>query len=293
VVLQSDTENPLCFPSPERLESDGAVRVSWADRLIAVEKLRAQGVQYSLVEVAGGGLGLLSPVKCATASLHERHGRAFNFLGVNEMSQADWYFDFISPYAYLGLMRLRELPQDLEIHYRPVLFAGLLNHWEQKGPAEIAPKRSWTYRSCTWWASAHGIPFRFPAAHPFNSLPYLRLAIAAGSTGQAVRLIFEALWTSAADPADPALLAELAGALDVDPQAWSRQPVKDALRAGTQQAIAAGVFGVPTLRVGDELFWGADATDFAKAYLADPGILGTAEMRRVATLPVGASRIPI
>jgi hypothetical protein len=101
------------------------------------------------------------------------------------MSQADWYFDFISPYAYLGLMRLRELPQDLEIRYRPVLFAGLLNHWEQKGPAEIAPKRSWTYRSCTWWASAHGIPFRFPAAHPFNSLPYLRLAIAAGSTGHA------------------------------------------------------------------------------------------------------------
>ena len=209
------------------------------------------------------------------------------------MSQADWYFDFISPYAYLGLMRLRELPQDLEIRYRPVLFAGLLNHWEQKGPAEIAPKRSWTYRSCTWWASAHGIPFRFPAAHQLNSLPYLRLAIAAGSTGQAVRLIFEALWTSAADPADPALLAELAGALGVDPQAWSHQPVKDALRGGTQQAIAAGVFGVPTLRVGDELFWGADATDFVKAYLADPGILGTAEMRRVATLPVGASRIPI
>ena len=132
------------------------------------------------------------------------------------MSQADWYFDFISPYAYLGLMRLRELPQDLEIRYRPVLFAGLLNHWEQKGPAEIAPKRSWTYRSCTWWASAHGIPFRFPAAHPFNSLPYLRLAIAAGSTGHAVRRIFEALWTTAADPSDPALLAELAQGLAGD-----------------------------------------------------------------------------
>jgi 2-hydroxychromene-2-carboxylate isomerase len=96
----------------------------------------------------------------------------------------DWYFDFISPYAYLGMLRLGELPQEFEVRYRPVLFAGLLNHWQQKGPAEISPKRSWTYRSCTWWATRQGIPFRFPAAHPFNSLPYLCLAIAAGNTGE-------------------------------------------------------------------------------------------------------------
>ena len=56
MILQSATENPLCFPPLERLESDGGVSVPWADRLIAVEKLRAQGVQYSLVVVAGGGL---------------------------------------------------------------------------------------------------------------------------------------------------------------------------------------------------------------------------------------------
>ncbi|MCM8597795.1 MAG: 2-hydroxychromene-2-carboxylate isomerase [Candidatus Accumulibacter sp.] len=212
--------------------------------------------------------------------------------GKQDMQQLDWYFDFISPYAYLGLMRLGELP-DVAITYRPVLFAGLLNHWEQKGPAEIPPKRAWTYRSCTWTASRQGIRFRFPAAHPFNSLPYLRLAIAAGSTADAVHRIFEALWTTAADPADPSLIVELARSLAVDPADVSRQQFKDTLRSATEQAIARGVFGVPTLDVGGELFWGADATDFARAYLADPAILTTAEMQRVAKLPIGVSRIPV
>lgn len=206
------------------------------------------------------------------------------------MRQADWYFDFISPYAYLGLARLGELPPDVAIRYRPVLFAGLLDHWQQKGPAEIAPKRLWTYRSCTWMASQRGVPFRFPAKHPFNSLPYLRLAIAAGNSEPAVRLIFDALWTTAADPADGRVLADLAQALAVDPERPSHPEVKEALRGATQQAIAAGVFGVPTLALDGELFWGADATDFVKAYLADPRILSTAEMRRVADLPVGAAR---
>lgn len=209
------------------------------------------------------------------------------------MQQADWYFDFVSPYAYLGLLRLGELPPGLEISFRPVLFAGLLNHWEQKGPAEIPPKRSWTYRSCTWQAARHGIPFRFPAAHPFNSLPYLRLALAAGSGGHAVRRIFDALWTTGADPSDPRLIAELTHSLHLDPTELSRQEVKDALRIGTEHAIARGVFGVPTLDIGGELFWGADAMDFVQAYLDDPGILSTAEMQRLATLPVGAARRPL
>ena len=105
-----------------------------------------------------------------------------------------WYFDFVSPYSYICLHRLKEL--DAEIVYKPVLFAGLLNHWGQKGPAEIPSKRQWTYRWCTWWAGELGIPFRFPASHPFNPLQHLRLAIAAGCTPQAVKLIFEAIWTS-------------------------------------------------------------------------------------------------
>ena len=54
---------------------------------------------------------------------------------------ADWYFDFVSPFAYLQLMDFKRLPDSLGIRYRPVLFAGLLGHWGQKGPAEIPDKR--------------------------------------------------------------------------------------------------------------------------------------------------------
>lgn len=206
------------------------------------------------------------------------------------MRTADWYFDFISPYSYFGLIRLEELGKELEIRHRPVLFAGLLNHWGQKGPAEIPSKRLWTHRSCTWWATQRRIPFRFPAVHPFNPLPYLRLALAADNTAQAVQSIFHALWTTGADPSDDAVLTALARSLSVEQSRLSAQDVKDALRLETEQAVSRGVFGVPTLLVDGQLFWGADATDFVKAYLADPGIVTTDEMKRATTLPMGASR---
>jgi 2-hydroxychromene-2-carboxylate isomerase len=54
---------------------------------------------------------------------------------ISNMKKAAWYFDFVSPFAYIGFARLDRLAHKLEIRYRPVLFAGLLNHWEQKGPA--------------------------------------------------------------------------------------------------------------------------------------------------------------
>jgi len=206
------------------------------------------------------------------------------------MTAAVWYFDFVSPYSYFALLRLGELPPDVSVRLQPVLFAGLLNHWGQKGPAEITSKRLWTYRSCVWIAQRHGWPFHLPAAHPFNSLAYLRLAIAAGNDPAAVRSIFEALWTTGADPADPQILARLAHSLSIDPARLADQDVKDALRSATEQAAARGVFGVPTLAIGDELFWGSDALDFARGYLDDPGLFAVGEMQRATTIPVGASR---
>ncbi len=206
------------------------------------------------------------------------------------MKQADWYFDFISPFAYLAMSRIEVLSQLVEIRLQPILFAGLLEHWGQKGPAEIVPKRIWTYRWCTWLAAREGIPFRFPASHPFNPLPYLRLAVAAKARPMAVRSIFDALWTSGADPGDPSVLEALMRSLDVDPAEIQSDTVKSALRASTAQASALGVFGVPTLVVDDHTFWGVDGLDLAQAYLDDPGVLDTDEMKRVSDLPIGVAR---
>ena len=206
------------------------------------------------------------------------------------MRTATWYFDFVSPYAYLCFGRLKELPADLAIELKPVLFAGLLAHWGQKGPAEIESKRRWTYRACQYWADAHGVPFRFPQGHPFNPLHHLRLAIAAGGTRAAVEKIFRALWTSGADPADPKVFDALCGELGVDRAALGAKDVKDRLRHATEEAAALGVFGVPTFAVDGELFWGNDSIEFLNAFLADPAMLRTGEMRRLDTLPVSAAR---
>ena len=174
------------------------------------------------------------------------------------------------------------------MNYKPVLFAGLLNHWGQKGPAEIPAKRRWTYRSCTWWAGELGIPFRFPAEHPFNPLHHLRLALACDSRPEAVERIFQSIWTTGENAADPQRFAALCRELGVAEPRLAE--VKDQLRKNTEEAAARGVFGVPSFVVDGEVFWGADAIEFLAAYLADPAVLHNDEMRRLDNLPVGAAR---
>jgi 2-hydroxychromene-2-carboxylate isomerase len=205
------------------------------------------------------------------------------------MQTVDWYFDFVSPFSYICLHRLKELP-GVSIAYRPVLFAALLNHFGQKGPAEIPAKRRWTYRWCTWWARELGLPFRFPASHPFNPLQHLRLCIAAGSGYEPILKIFDDIWTTGADAMDPGRFASLSKQLKIDADRLSTAEVKDTLRKNTDEAAARGVFGVPSFVAGGEVFWGADSVDFLKAYLKDPSVLGNEEMRRIGDLPVGAAR---
>ena len=198
----------------------------------------------------------------------------------------DWYFDFVSPYSYICLHRLREVPAT--IIYKPVLFAGLLDHFGQKGPAEIPAKRRWTYRWCAWWAKELGVPFRFPASHPFNPLHHLRLALVCGASPEAVRRIFDSIWRSGDEATDPASFSKLCAELGVDPAQLST--VKDVLRRNTEEAAARGVFGVPTFVVDSEVFWGVDSIGFLKAFLVDPTVVRNEEMRRLESLPFAAVR---
>ena len=112
------------------------------------------------------------------------------------MKRIAFHFDLISPYSYLAFERLPEALAGCSyvVDYRPVLFAGLLNHWGQKGPAEVEPKRAWTFRQIHWLAHTHGIEMQMPAQHPFNPLPLLRLALAADCEPDAVRRIFRFVW---------------------------------------------------------------------------------------------------
>ena len=206
------------------------------------------------------------------------------------MRAAAWYFDFVSPFAYICLHRLKELPPDLAIEYRPVLFAGLLNHWGQKGPAELPSKRRYTYRWSHWWAHSLGIPLRYPAAHPFNPLQHLRLAVACGSKPDAVRKIFDAIWTTGEDASDSGRFSDLLMELGISREALEKSEIKNILRKNTEAAVQRGVFGVPTFEVDGELFWGADSIDFLKDFLENSSVIRNEEMQRLDGLPVATAR---
>ena len=78
------------------------------------------------------------------------------------LPRVDWYFDFISPYAYLQSLRLPSIATRATIRPVPILFAAVLDHAGQKGPAEIPMKRAFTYRFVSWQAEQAGVPLRFP-----------------------------------------------------------------------------------------------------------------------------------
>ena len=212
------------------------------------------------------------------------------------MKHITFHLDFISPYAWLAF---QQLPQALEgishsLEYKPLLFAALLEHHGQLGPAEIDPKRDWTYRQVMWLADRLGVNLRMPASHPFNPLALLRLALACGAqpgdtNRYACEVIFKHVWTTGADMADMAHFDALVALLK--PQHDLRgDAVKSSLKANTDAAISKGIFGVPTFGVDDKIFWGLDALPMMRDYLLDaPWFAGDA-WQAAGQVCVGASR---
>ena len=180
------------------------------------------------------------------------------------MKRLIFHFDVISPFAYLAFERLPQVLEgcSYEVVYRPVLFAALLKAHAHKGPAEIEPKRQWTFRHVHWLAHQHGVSMNTPGEHPFSPLALLRLLLASAEDGRpnrrAVEAAFRHVWVGGLDANDPqrlaALRATLAPVRDPDSDA-----VKAELRANTEQAVADGLFGVPTLTLDGRHFWGLDA----------------------------------
>ena len=189
------------------------------------------------------------------------------------MQRVVFDFDIVSPYAYLAFERLPSALEGLSHHveYRPLLFAGLLKHWGNTAPVDVAPKKAWLFRQCAWIAEREGVVFRPPVPHPFNPLAPLRLLVASVPAGghpnrRVVEQAMRHVWArDGGDPNDAEALRMLADAI-----APVRDPaspeVKAELQARTAQAAEAGVFGVPSFRLDDgQMFWGTDSM----AMLAD------------------------
>jgi 2-hydroxychromene-2-carboxylate isomerase len=211
------------------------------------------------------------------------------------MKHITFYFDVISPYAYLAF---EQLPKALEgishsVTYKPVLFGALLQHFGQLGPAEIAPKRTWTYRQINWLAKSQATPLQMPASHPFNPLGLLRLAVACGKEGTCNRYIAETLfrhvWHGGQEAGDAQRLEALTEQLK-PARATDDPAVKAELKANTDAAIAASIFGVPTMEVDSHQFWGLDALPMLRAYLLGDDWFSSPAWNQAGELPTGIVR---
>lgn len=211
------------------------------------------------------------------------------------MKRITFYLDFISPYAYLAF---EELPKALKglsysVSYKPVLFAALLKHHGQLGPAEIPAKRDWTYRQVQWLAHNKGLVLDMPAGHPFNPLGLLRLAVATDPDGQPNRYVCETLfhhvWVGGADAADANRLAEVTRQL-VPARDTNSPEVKALLKQHVDDAISLGVFGVPAFEVDGKAFWGLDGLPMLRAYLEGDAWFGGPQWDAAPAVPVGQSR---
>ena len=208
------------------------------------------------------------------------------------MTKAKWYFDFISPFAYLQFAQFPNLPTNIEITPVPIVFGAILQHWGQLGPAEIPPKRRFVYRFFQWNADQLGIPFTMPPVHPFNPIPALRLCTAAGADIKHTRAVFDLIYGKGIQPDSPEGIQLIGGALNIsDPELTMRDPVvKNTLHANTAQATSDGVFGVPSFVINGEVFWGGDSTEMMLDFLKNPALFETPEMNRISNMEMGLTR---
>ncbi|WP_449412135.1 DsbA family protein [Pandoraea soli] len=208
--------------------------------------------------------------------------------------RAQWYFDFASPFSYLQFERFDSLPRSLDIDLKPIVLGAILAHLQTQGPAETPHKRLFTYRMAQFRAEQDGIAYRMPPVHPFHPIRVLRLAIALGATHDVVGTIYRFIWAEGRDVTDAQGWQDLSERLGLradEAVALTETPaVKAALRANTEAAIAAGVFGVPTFAFDGVLYWGDDATALFRHCLAHPEWLHSPDVERLQQITIGVRR---
>lgn len=189
------------------------------------------------------------------------------------MKTVDFYFDLSSPYSYLAATQIGPLAarHGATVNWKPVVLAAVFKAAGNVMPATSPPKAQNMFVDLGRWARRYGVPFVMSSRFPLNTVKPERLIVAAGGTGRAPELalaLFRAMWVDDRDISAEAEMRAVAEAAGFDAGALlaaiETQPVKDGLRANTDEAIARGMFGAPAFFVGDELFWGNDRLDFVE-----------------------------
>lgn len=220
-----------------------------------------------------------------------------------------FHFDFISPFAYLGWTQIHALAakHQLEVTPIPTLFAALLAEGKTRGPAEIPAKRRYFFRDAFRTAHLLGVPIAMPPGHPFNPLLALRVAsleLPPGERDAIITAVYDAVWArgEAIDSPEGVIAALDRGNLDGKALVARAPEAKETLRRATEDAIAHHVFGVPTVRIVDELagapeaeraeelFWGVDSFHHVDRYLCGNDPLQGRDLVALLDRPASASR---
>ncbi|WP_371370408.1 2-hydroxychromene-2-carboxylate isomerase [Pseudomonas sp. QL9] len=191
----------------------------------------------------------------------------------------EFYFDFGSPTSYLAFTQLPGICAEAgaELVYRPVLLGGVFQATGNASPIAVPAKGRYTLIDIQRFARRYGVPMKMNPFFPINTLQLMRAA-----TGVQMRqperfaalldCVFKGMWVDALNLGDPAVLGRVLAEAGFDPQALlaltADQEVKDALKANTEAAIKRGMFGAPTMFVGNEMFFGQDRLDFVREALA-------------------------
>lgn len=181
------------------------------------------------------------------------------------MKKLLFYYDVVCPYAYMASLEVEALAArtGATLVYKPVLLGGIYNAIgrPQEADAGQAPARiAMGALRMARQAYHAGVELKFPSGHPRRTVNAMRLLVAADEQTRPAltRALYEAYWKQGRDVSDPAVLAEVATAHGMDPEIVARPEIKQALFDAVDEAVARGLFGVPTFVVDDELWWGGD-----------------------------------
>lgn len=190
----------------------------------------------------------------------------------------EFFFDLGSPASYLAYTQLPGICRETgaTLIYRPMLLGAVFQATGNASPAMIPAKGRYMLRDLARHAERYGVPMRFNPHFPLNTLTLMRLLVAVQlhqpeRFEALVQALFTAVWVDGLNLGEPAKVAEVLAAAGFDAQALLAQcaepAVKEALKASSEEAVARGVFGAPSIFVDGELYFGQDRLDFVREAL--------------------------
>ena len=181
----------------------------------------------------------------------------------------EFYFDFISPYTYLGHKRIENEGSGIEFNYKPILLGGLHKLWNITPQAYIEPKKEFMIMDCEMVSKKFKIDFVFNSKFPLNSIKLMRgcLVLEKDQLKEYIKLVFDAYWKNNDDVTDNKVLSKILNQIDIKLEEFvdkiEKNEVKEKLKEFTSDAFKKKIFGAPTFVINNKNFWGQDRFEYA------------------------------